>query len=252
MSVYAQEAVLVDNGLERRANADLTIVMQSLADEFCNVLAQCGGHALAAPRLPVHGKELRWRNWLFESALFRRAHVELFEIPAHFAVVHLCVLPHIGDPAPIFGFDMIGGRAQATGIFLDFSAVAQRADTPVLSDVISQAERSQFMEPRAAPDWGHVFSPDFFAIKPADPAEITAALILARRGLNHYLRHLGGCRIADPAIIAGQSAYALAQRRNPHTVRMLTRYVGAEAARDFVEEILFPLAETECSSSHFW
>ena len=220
---------------------DLPTVLRNLAGDFAEALQRRDAAALPPPSLPAHQEALHWQNRLFAAPTFRRAHVELFEIPEQFAVVHVCVVPQLGDPAPIFGFDMLAGRAQATGIFLDFSPVTRNAPEPALSEVVSPAFRAGFAEPRAAPPWGHVFSPDFFAIRPASEREITQALALARRALSHYLSRLTGNAAADPAIIEGQSAYCMAQRQNPHTVRMLARYVGQTAARAFVDDILFPL-----------
>jgi hypothetical protein len=234
-----------DTDIATAATTDLPALMRTLAAEFVEIVSLSGACALAPPLLPAHTETLNWHNHLFASPLFRRAHVELFEIPAHFAVVHVCIIPHETDPAPIFGFDMIAGRAQATGVFLDFSPVTPFAPVPTLGDVVSQEIRAGFGEPRAPPPWGSIFSEDFLAIRPTGSAEMTRALACARRALGYYLQHLQRGSVARCLVVAGQAAYARAQRQNPHTVRMLSRYIGATAARAFVDDILFPVPDVE-------
>jgi hypothetical protein len=223
--------------------ADLPWIMAQLAGRLAARLdGQAGLHRTDSPALPSHTPGLVWQNWLFSGPVLRQAHVELFEIPGHFAVVHLCLLPHVHDPAPILGFDMIAGRTQATGIFLDFSQI--RPDLPggVFPAPAPHAARARFRHQRPRPDWGTVFSEDFLAIRPEDDGEVLAALTLAEGALDLYLATLSaGVRpqFRDCAR-QGQLDYARAQRSNPHTFRMLARHVGAQPARRFIDTVLFP------------
>jgi len=196
------------------------------------------------PVLPPHPDCLHWENAIFAGPMLRRAHVELFEVDAHFSVVHVCIFPHLGDPGPIFGFDMIGGRAQATGAFLDFSASTPAPPVPRLADAVPQAAIAGFAHRRERPDWGGIFSADFLAIRPTSPEEAEAVLGIARAALVYYLEALSEKRALQPgdaAAARGQAAYVQGQRLNPHTFRMLARYTGEAAARRFIEDVLFPL-----------
>ncbi len=225
--------------------AETLALMRATARRFCaRLLDEPGIVPLPAPALPDHGTELHWRNTLFSAPGFRRAHVELLEIDDHFAVVHVVVLPNLCHAAPIFGFDMIAGRTQATGIFLDFSPATAAAPLPSLGEIVTTARRCQFARPRIRPDWGSIFSPDFFAIRPYGNAEIRAALAIADQAFDHYLCNLipaDSALPADPEVASFHAAYASAQRLNPHTERMLARFVGAAAARAFIDDVLFPL-----------
>jgi hypothetical protein len=220
--------------------------MRAAADQFTGRLqAQAGSVELPPPPQPPHNGKLLWRNRLFAAGAFRRAHVELLEIMDHFAVVHVCVLPHLYSIAPIFGFDMIAGTAQATGIFLDFSPVTPAPPRPALADIVPADARAAFSQTRARPEWGAIFSPDFFAIRPRGPDEISEALRLSLNAFEFYLATINAAGAApcpaDPLVLRGHAAYACAQRQNPHTVRMLARYVGGDAARRFVDDVLFPM-----------
>jgi hypothetical protein len=221
-------------------------LMQQAAENFVARLgAAPGAVQLPAPKQPAHGDELRWRNTLFVGPGFRRAHVEWLDIANHFAVVHVVVLPNLSEPDPIFGFDMIAGRTQATGIFLDFSPVTAAPPKPSLGDTVPDSVRAGFTHARTRPDWGSIFSDDFFAIRPANLDEIRAAIGLGATAFDTYLCHLANHATPGPAlnktVREGHAAYARAQRMNPHTERMLARFVGAAPARAFIEDVLFPL-----------
>jgi phycocyanobilin:ferredoxin oxidoreductase len=223
-------------------------LMRGIAHQFVVALQhEPGAQSEPAPVLPAHPGLLHWQNWIFSSDRLRRAHVELFEIEDQFAVVHVCLLPRLHIAYPIFGFDMIAGPSRATGLFLDFSPVMPGLPVPALNDALTEKARCQFSHRRELPDWGGIFSPDFFAVRPNSSSETEAGLDLARSAFGFYLRHLQrtGCTVPsegeNPLVVQGQTAYALGQRKNEHTCRMLARFVGAEAARAFVHDILFPL-----------
>jgi hypothetical protein len=219
----------------------LPTLMQQMASRVITTLDAAQGLRRAEPPVPpAHDPALLWQNTLFSGPLLRRGHVELFDHGGHFAVVHVCLLPHLNDPSPIFGFDMIGGHAQATGIFLDFSpTIAGKSFT--LGGIIPPHLRARFAHQRQRPSWGTIFSDHFFAIRPGSPSEIGEALDLAEGALNYYLASLAfATRMDFPCAMNGQAEYANAQRHNPHTQKMLARHVGPEAAHEFMHNTLFP------------
>jgi phycocyanobilin:ferredoxin oxidoreductase len=219
-------------------------MMADAARDIAAILsAESGCRALPPPALPSHDLALRWDNALFESPVFRRAHVELFHVPGTFAVLHVCIFPRTTVAAPVFGFDMVAGRDQATGAFLDYSPVVSACTGPTLAAVVDAAARDGFGHHRARPDWGGIFSPAFFAVRPSGVEEAGRAMALGQRALRHYAAALrGGAWPAYPEgeVRLGQAAYAAGQRRNPHTLRMLARFVGQDAAEAFMREVLFP------------
>lgn len=193
--------------------------------------------------LPGEGERFRWRNLIAAAPAFRRAHLEWLEVPGRLAVLHLCIFPHLEDATPVLGFDVVAGHARVTGAFLDLSPVVPGPPRPSLADLVGADALAGFAEPRARPDWGDIFSAEFLAVRPDGPAELARVLDLAEQALDGTLAHLaaGRGRGADPdAVAEGQAAYVAGQRRNEHTPRMLAGLVGAEAARRFVEDHLFP------------
>jgi phycocyanobilin:ferredoxin oxidoreductase len=188
------------------------------------------------------GAGLHWQNTLLTAGTFRRAHVETFAVAERVSVLHVCLFPHLHDAAPIFGFDMVAGPARVTGIFLDLSPVTHRPPRPGLRDVVAGAALDSFATRRVLPEWGEIFSPDMLAIRPTDLNEVDHALALAKTALDGVLRATqNGPGVPSAEIVAGQARYAEGQRRNEHTARMLAGFIGAEAARRFIDEVLFPL-----------
>jgi phycocyanobilin:ferredoxin oxidoreductase len=185
---------------------------------------------------------LLWDNMLLRSDSFRRSHVETFDVAERLSVLHVCVLPYLDDPTPIFGFDMVAGPSRVTGIFLDLSPVTPRSPDPRLRDIVGPAALADFAMPRALPEWGDIFSDDMLAVRPINLDEVSRAICLAERALDGVLE---APRFpVDPApaeIAAGHASYSAAQRRNGHTLRMLTSFIGLAPARHFVDEVLFPL-----------
>lgn len=172
--------------------------------------------------------EYGWENHRFRSPRFRLAHVEIFN-QDRFCVVHCCVFPHIDDPSPIFGFDVIAGEKKVTGVFMDLSPVAMET-SPFLKINIEGS--------RQRPEWGDIFSPHWLACRPT-PEQMHDIGNEAVRLLVHYLPTLG--RIGNrETIVAGQNRYCLQQRKNEHTRKALINLLGPERADEFMNQILFP------------
>jgi len=223
---------------------DVLAALHSIAARFDAMLrAVPGVSALPAPALPAGAAELMWDNRIYAAPRFRRAHLEVFAIPGRFTVVHLCVMPQLDSPSPIFGFDILAGPAQVTGLFLDFSPVHAASGGLCVADIVNAAPRGRYGAARPLPEWGSVFSPAMLAVRPGTADELTAGLDAAANSLEFYLARVGKtpCAELPPGVIAaGQTAYAMAQRRNQHTARMLARHVGEAAARHFIDTVLFP------------
>jgi hypothetical protein len=200
-----------------------------------------------AEELDGLGQRFVWHNLIGAAPAFRRAHLEWLEVPGRLAVLHLCIFPQLDDTAPIFGFDVIGGQARVTGLFLDLSPVLAAAPRPSLAGLLGATALRGFAEARARPDWGDVFSDAFLAIRPHSAAELGRGIALAQQALAGMLERLGSGqhRGADrKAVLAGQTRYVEAQRCNIHTQRMLAGLIGEAHATRFVTQSLFPLPPT--------
>jgi phycocyanobilin:ferredoxin oxidoreductase len=203
-----------------------------------------GCKILPPPPVETAGGALQWDNILLTADRFRRAHVETFCAAGRVSVLHVCILPHLDDPGPIFGFDMIAGAARVSGIFLDLSPVVLPDRGLRLRDAVGMAALAGFTERRERPPWGGIFSEDFLAVRPRDLDEVGRAIGLAHVALEAALtvRPPDG-RTSVPEVAAGQDRYLAAQRCNEHTLRMLAGFIGHKPARQFIDDVLFPITD---------
>lgn len=171
-----------------------------------------------------------WENYRYQSPKFRLAHIEIFN-QNNFLVVHCCVFPHITDPSPIFGFDVIAGESKITGVFMDLSPT-ELEPAPFINISVSKE--------RDRPEWGDIFSPFWLACRPTEPEMIVIGY-KAGEILTKYLDGLG--QVGNEQLIREkQNHYCNQQQKNPHTRRAITNLLGQERADHFMENILFPCA----------
>lgn len=179
--------------------------------------------------VPMPTPEYGWENFRYSSPQFRMAHVEIFN-QDRFMVVHTCVFPHIDDPAPIFGFDVIASHNKVTGVFLDLSPTVK---DPGVFHVL------KFKQQRERPEWGDIFSRNWIACRP-DKEEMMLIISEALRLIKYHNTLLRQETSDVEAIRAGQNRYCTQQQQNEHTLRALKNLIGPDRAREFMETVLFP------------
>ena len=179
---------------------------------------------------PIPTPDYGWENHRYSSPKFRMAHVEIFN-QERFMVVHCCVFPHVNDPAPIFGFDVIASEHKVTGVFLDFSPTVKEP---------GRFHSEIFKQQRDRPEWGNIFSQNWIACRPDKP-EMMKIIRLSQDLLRDYLANWVAKETGEEqAIRDGQNRYCLQQQQNEHTLRALKNLIGAEKAKEFMDTILFP------------
>ena len=175
-------------------------------------------------------KDYGWENHRYLSVDFRLAHVEIFN-QDRFSVVHCCVFPWDTDPAPIFGFDVIGGESKITGVFMDLSPTIGNGHPFTDIDVGRSRDR---------PEWGDIFSEHWLACRPT-PEEMVMIGNEAVRVLKEYLPTLGRSTSSTrDLIVSRQNRYCLQQQKNEHTRRALVNLLGPDGAEEFMSTVLFP------------
>jgi hypothetical protein len=200
-------------------------LIDSTADAFEKIITENSTNLREIPT-----DDFGWSNQRWMSSQFRMAHVERFRQPK-FSVLHTVIFPHIMDPSPIFGFDIIASDTKATGVFFDFSP------TILPSQKISDRDWS---ETRTRPTWGSIFSEHWIACRPSfhEAQDICA---LACEQLITHIQKLGtqySHKLHD--IVRAQNEYSLNQRQNEHTTRVILKLLGEARGQYFVNEILFP------------
>lgn len=196
------------------------------ADKFQDIIQS---HTTNLQVIPT--EDFGWINHRWSSSQFRLAHVERFEQPK-FSVLHTVIFPHVTDPRPIFGFDIIASDTKATGLFFDFSPTVM--DWGVISD-------KSYSEPRERPQWGEIFSSNWIACRPSwEEAQELCDLACVK--LTEYLHVLSETLSSHRMyeIIQAQNKYSMCQRQNEHTTRVIRKILGEPRGSYFIEQILFP------------
>lgn len=197
--------------------------LQDLADRFDQVINSVNGS------IPVYTEDYGWDNFRYTSPIFRLAHVEKF-VQDRFAVVHVCVFPHVDDPSPIYGFDIVAGANKATGLFFDLSPTVLPGNRFTDLQVETQ---------RAKPEWGDIFSDYWIACRPSfEEFQIIAdeAILV----LEKYFARLGQEKINPAQVVVAQNRYCQQQKQNTHTFAALKNILGVEKAQVFMNTVLFP------------
>ena len=187
------------------------------------------------------GHDYPWVNHLWRGPSVRRAHLDIVDAreTSKLYMMHLCIFPHVNDPSPVFGFDLIAGPTKVTGAFHDFSPVA--GNTALDKYFADRSATKHWSKERRLPEWAQqIFSPGMVAAgNIQDPDELSDLLGFAVDNLAHYLSEVGKTGVED--YTRAQNHYCHWQKQNPHTPRVMAALgFEPEVVRDFIQKCLFP------------
>ncbi len=185
-----------------------------------------------------------WVNRVWTSSNYRRAHIDVVDARSTKGLwmMHCCVFPHIHNPAPIFGFDVIAGKNKITGCFIDYSPTTDRQH-PMIEYFAEEVSRYDWIKKRELPEWAQrIFSSSMVAAgNVSDETELSQITSLAGIIVNHYVETVGETnhKVADTTF--EQNYYAQNQKQNPHTPRvMVSLGLSEEDVKIFIQDCLFP------------
>jgi phycocyanobilin:ferredoxin oxidoreductase len=185
-----------------------------------------------------------WVNKVWASSLYRRAHIDVVDAreTKGLWMMHCCVFPHLDNPAPIFGFDVIAGKNKITGCFIDYSPAGD-TNHPMIEYFADETGRYEWNKKRKLPDWAErIFSSGMVAAgNVSDEEELKQLTSLAHILVNHYLECID--ETAGQAVNTKdvQNYYAQNQKQNPHTPKVMTSLgLSEEDVKIFIQECLFP------------
>lgn len=185
-----------------------------------------------------------WVNRVWTGSFYRRAHVDVVDArdSKGLWMMHCCVFPHVNNPAPIFGFDVIAGQNKITGCFIDYSPTADK-NHPMCEWFATEVAALEWCKPRPLPDWAQrIFSGSMVAAgNVRDPQELAQIRQLAEKCMYNYtatvMESAGGCVDATDE----QNYYAQNQKQNPHTPRvMVSLGLSQDDVEHFIQDCLFP------------
>lgn len=187
-----------------------------------------------------------WINKVWTSTRYRRAHIDVVDArnTRGLWMMHCCVFPHLDNPAPIFGFDVIAGRNKMTGCFIDYSPTTD-PEHPMIQYFSEEVRRYEWIKTRELPDWARrIFSPSMVAAgNVSNDEEVSQISALASTLINHYLECINDSKeTADVVqVTAAQNFYAQNQKQNPHTPKVMASLgLDEEDVRVFIQDCLFP------------
>jgi phycocyanobilin:ferredoxin oxidoreductase len=185
-----------------------------------------------------------WVNRVWSSSSYRRAHVDVVDARESKGLwmMHCCIFPHIHNPAPIYGFDVIAGKNKITGCFHDYSKAGD-AEHPMMDWFADEAQKLEWNKTRKLPDWAErIFSPSMVAAgNVQDEEELEQIFAMAKTTLAHYLETVGETNNTANNTTEAQNYYCENQKQNPHTPRvMVSLGLSEEDVKHFIQECLFP------------
>jgi phycocyanobilin:ferredoxin oxidoreductase len=185
-----------------------------------------------------------WVNRVWYSDKYRRAHVDVVDarLTKGLWMMHCCIFPHIHNPAPIYGFDVVAGKNKITGCFHDYSNAGD-PEHPMMDWFADEVNKLDWNRTRKLPDWAErIFSPSMVAAgNVQDEAELEQIFAMARTTLKHYLESVGETNNTANNTTEAQNYYCENQKQNPHTPRvMVSLGLSEEDVKHFIQECLFP------------
>jgi phycocyanobilin:ferredoxin oxidoreductase len=185
-----------------------------------------------------------WVNRVWTSFAYRRAHIDIVDVrdSKGLWMMHCCIFPHIHNPAPIYGFDVIAGKNKITGCFHDFSPTVN-INHPLQTWFGSEVGKMNWRRERELPDWAQrIFSGNMVAAGNVQSDEELEQIIeMAKRNTTHYLNNVGATNNTVADTTKEQNFYAQNQKMNPHTPRVMASLgLDEEDVRVFIQECLFP------------
>jgi phycocyanobilin:ferredoxin oxidoreductase len=185
-----------------------------------------------------------WVNRVWTSDAYRRAHVDVVDARESKGLwmMHCCIFPHVHNPAPIYGFDVIAGANKITGCFHDFSPAGD-SEHPLIEWFAEQANRLQWNRTRKLPDWAErIFTESMVAAGNVQKEEELDQIVdLVKRTTTHYLSAVAESNNTASNTTTAQNYYAQNQKLNPHTPRVMTSLgLDEKDVHIFIQECLFP------------
>jgi len=185
-----------------------------------------------------------WVNRVWTSDSYRRAHVDVVDARESKGLwmMHCCIFPHLHNPAPIYGFDVIAGKNKITGCFHDYSKAGD-AEHPMMDWFADEVAKLEWRKERPLPEWAtNIFSKSMVAAgNVSDEEELQQITDLAKTTVSHYLSTVGETNHTTTSTKEAQNYYAQNQKQNPHTPRvMVSLGLSEEDVKHFIQDCLFP------------
>ncbi|WP_216902888.1 phycocyanobilin:ferredoxin oxidoreductase [Synechococcus sp. CCY 9618] len=192
----------------------------------------------------LDGDALFIRNEVHRCRGLRKLHLETARLGAGLQILHCVFFPDPRHDLPVFGADIVAGKAGVSAAIVDLSPVGETLPAPV-AEALAARPRASFSQERELPPWGSIFSPHVLFVRPGSPEEEQAFIeeVAAFLGvLSAAAAQSTSQAPEDAATVArwkGQLKYCKQQKLNDKTRRVLEKAFHPQWADRYIEELLF-------------
>jgi phycocyanobilin:ferredoxin oxidoreductase len=200
--------------------------------------------ALRAVRGELEGDEMAIDNELLRCRGLRKIHLEIAHIGRNLDILHCVMFPDPCYNLPIFGADIVAGRAGISAAIVDLSPT-DSCLPPNINMQMEELKQRNYSQPREVPPWGTIFSSHVLFVRPVSLEEedwfLADLLAFHRIFINNLLivkpdpPHHPNCLKR----YQGQLNYCQQQRRNDKTRRVLEAAFNPQWADDYIQNLLF-------------
>ena len=192
----------------------------------------------------LDGEDLYIRNEVHCSRGLRKLHLETARLGGGLQIPHCVFFPDPCFDLPIFGADVVAGRAGVSAAISDLSPVDGTLPDPMTA-ALAARRMPTFSQVRELPSWGSIFSPHVLFVRPISPQEEASFIEAVQQMLEVMKEAVGRCHRQDwndPATVRrweGQLLYCKQQKQNDKTRRVLEKAFDLRWADNYIEQLLF-------------
>ncbi|KAK9796624.1 hypothetical protein WJX73_002588 [Symbiochloris irregularis] len=192
---------------------------------------------------------LQMENRCYSTRAFRKMHLELAHRQDDLQVLHAVIFPRLEYDIPILSMDMVGKGNQVSLCIIDPCPVRLDRSIPGFFREITLHLQSQLglSSNRQTPEWGKaIFSDLCLLMRPTSPQDLAGFLKYAIALHQAYLTSFANAtpvvnnreaRLAG--IAASHQRYALHQRQNDRTRKVLQASFNPAFTERYMNEVLF-------------
>jgi phycocyanobilin:ferredoxin oxidoreductase len=200
----------------------------------------------------LDGDALFIRNEVHRSRGLRKLHLETARLGAGLQILHCVFFPDPRYDLPVFGADIVAGRAGVSAAIVDLSPVKPDGLPESVLEPLRARQRPAFSQVRELPPWGAIFSEQVLFVRPEGEQEEAWFV----EEVASFLNALGAAAASSeaqppdhPATVTrwhGQLHYCKQQKQNDKTRRALAKAFNPEWADRYIEELLFDDPPAPC------
>jgi phycocyanobilin:ferredoxin oxidoreductase len=197
----------------------------------------------------LEGERLRIENRCYQTPQFRKMHLELAKVGGSLDILHCVMFPRPEYPLPMFGCDIVAGKAGVSAAIADLSPTSPERTLPQsYQQALSVLSNSQFSQLRELPEWADIFSEFCLFIRPQSSAEEQEFLARVEGFLKIHCQQALEAQPISPQeqqlYLAGQNYYCTKQQQNDKTRRVLEKAFGVDWAEFYMKTVLFDVPTT--------